>query len=36
LPQRTMTVQSVFDQIAGHVPVIEAVEVEEDALVLPS
>ena len=34
LPQRTMTVQSVFDKIAGHLPVIEAVEIEEDALVL--
>ena len=37
LPQRTMTVQSVFDKIAGHAPVIEAVEVEEEeALVLPA
>ena len=37
LPQRTMTVQSVFDKIAGHAPVIEAVEVEEsDAIVLPA
>ena len=37
LPQRTMTVQSVFDKIAGHVPVLEAIEVEEEeALVLPA
>ena len=37
LPQRTMTVQSVFDKIAGHAPVIEAVEGEEsDAIVLPA
>jgi len=37
LPQRTMTVQSVFDKIAGHAPVIEAVEVEEEeAILLPA
>ena len=37
LPQRTMTVQSVFDKIAGHVPLLEAIEVEEEeALVLPA
>jgi len=37
LPQRTMTVQSVFDKIAGHAPVIEAVEAEEpEAVVLPA
>ena len=39
LPQRTMTVQSVFDKIAGHAPVIEAVEVatpEAEAVILPA
>ena len=39
LPQRTMTVQSVFDKIAGHTPVIEAVEVAtpvEGEIVLPA
>ena len=37
LPQRTMTVQSVFDKIAGHAPVIEAVEVDEpEAIALPA
>ena len=39
LPPRTMTVQSVFDKIAGHAPVIEAVEVAtpvEGEIVLPA
>ena len=31
-----MTVQSVFDKIAGHAPVIEAVEVEEELVALPA
>tara|TARA_Y100001951_G_C11231429_1_gene234853 strand:- start:37 stop:873 length:837 start_codon:yes stop_codon:yes gene_type:complete len=37
LPERTMKMQSIFDRVAGHTPVIEAVEVEEsEAVVLPA